>query len=152
MGGNGSLRLSYGRPKLTLISRFVATQLRGNEKLTLCYFWSDCFDTNRTWTPIYRESMFYSFQSDRTKTKKVLVFFDTAIASRQILKWGSTSAGRNSTLKTPYPPLPYIFWTVWTGGVTRYQLKYTIPIKKNEKIAIEWSVFWAIFGDFWGLI
>ena len=27
---------------------------------------------------------------------------------------------------------------------------YTIPIQEIEQIAIEWSFFWAIFGDFWG--
>ena len=29
-------------------------------------------------------------------------------------------------------------------------LLYTIPIPKIELIAIDWIVFWAIFGDFWG--
>ena len=51
-GGRGSLRPSYGQPKLTLISRFVAMQIRCHEKLTLFYFWSDRFETNRTWGPI----------------------------------------------------------------------------------------------------
>ena len=48
-GGRGSLRPSYGQPKLTLISRFVAMQIRCYEKLTLFYFWSDRFETNRKW-------------------------------------------------------------------------------------------------------
>ena len=51
-GGKGSLRLSYGRPKLTLVSRFVAQQIRCYEKLTLIDFWSHRFETNRTWAPI----------------------------------------------------------------------------------------------------
>ena len=32
----------------------------------------------------------------------------------------STSAAHNSALKTPYPPLPYIFRTLRTWGFTRY--------------------------------
>ena len=52
--------------------------------------------------------------------------------------------------KTLNPPLPYIFWSVWTWGFTRWHPKYTIPIQKFEYIAIEWSIFWAFFGDFWG--
>ena len=39
-GGRGSLRPSYGRPKLTLVSKFVAVQIRCNEKLTFFYFLS----------------------------------------------------------------------------------------------------------------
>ena len=58
--------------------------------------------------------MFYLFQSDRTKIGGVTLILDTATASRQISKWGSTSAARNSALKPPYPPLPCIVWTVWT--------------------------------------
>ena len=50
-GVEGALRPSYGRPKLTLVLRFVATQWRCHKKLTLCYFWSNCFGTNRTWAP-----------------------------------------------------------------------------------------------------
>ena len=84
------------------------------------------------------------------KNRKVLVFRCTAIASWQISKRRSTSAARNSALNTPYPPLPYIFWTLWTWGFTRYHLTYTIPVKKIEQIAIEWSAFWATFDDFWG--
>ena len=45
-------------------------------------------------------------ESDRTKNKKVFIFHNTEFASRQISKRGSTSATRNSALKTPYPPLP----------------------------------------------
>ena len=56
------------------------------------------------------ESIFYSFQSNQTRNEKVL--FLTA---------------SNSALNTRYPPLPYIFWTLWTWGFTRYHLTYTIP-------------------------
>ena len=62
------------------------------------------------------ESMFDSFPSDRKKFDGLTLIRHTAIASRQILKRGSTSATRNSALnfklKTPYPPLPNIFWTL----------------------------------------
>ena len=65
-GGRGSLRPSYGWPKLTLVMRFFATQMRCNEKLTLLYFWSDCFETNRTWAPILGlHVLFVSKQSDQ---------------------------------------------------------------------------------------
>ena len=40
--------------------------------------------------------------------------------------------GHNPALQTLYPPLPYIFWTVWTWGFTRWHPKYTIPIQKFE--------------------
>ena len=67
MGGRGSFRPSYGRSKLTLVSRFVAMQIRCYEKLTLFFIFGpialkliehelrymDIFETNRTWTPIY---------------------------------------------------------------------------------------------------
>ena len=46
----------------------------------------------------------------------VSLFRNTANGSQQILKRGSTSAGHNSALNTPYPPLAYIFWTPWTRG------------------------------------
>ena len=53
------------------------------------------------------ESMFDSFPSDRKKFDGLTLIRHTAIASRQILKRGSTSASRNSALhfklKTPYP-------------------------------------------------
>ena len=55
--------------------------------------------------------MFYLFQSDQTKNKKVLIFADTTHRSRQILKWGSTLAARNSALKTPLPtPLCHTYF------------------------------------------
>ena len=47
------------------------------------------------------ESMSYSFPSDQTKIGGVSLILDTAIASRQISKPGSTSAARNSALNTP---------------------------------------------------
>ena len=65
-GGRGSLRPSYGQPKLTLISRFVAMQIRCHEKLTLFYFWSDRFETNRTWGLILGlHVLFVSKRSDQ---------------------------------------------------------------------------------------
>lgn len=56
--------------------------------------------------------MLIQFPSDRTEIDRVSMIFDTAIGRGQILKRGSTSAGRNSALKTPFPPLAYIFWTL----------------------------------------
>ena len=71
--------------------------------------------------------LFISKRSD--KKYKRISFSLHRICNATNSKWGSTSAARNSALKTPYPPLPYIFWTVWTWGFTRYHLKYTIPIQ-----------------------
>ena len=48
-------------------------------------------------------SMFYLFPSDRTKNEKMLFFCNTAFSSQQNLKRGSTSAARNSALKTILP-------------------------------------------------
>ena len=60
------LRPSYGRPKLTLISRFGAMQIRCYEKLTLIYFSSNRFETNRTWAPILGlHVLFVSKRSDQ---------------------------------------------------------------------------------------
>ena len=73
------------------------------------------------------ESIFYSFQSNQTRNEKVL--FLTA---------------SNSALNTRYPPLPYIFWTLWTWGFTRYHLMYTTPIQKIEEIAMM-LLFFGLF-------
>ena len=77
-------------------------------------FWH-CLKQIKHWLHIY-ESIIYSFQSDQTKIGGVTLIGNTEFASRQISKRGSTLAARNSVLKSPYPypPLPYIFWTVWT--------------------------------------
>ena len=56
------------------------------------------------------------------KIGRVFLRIDTAIASRQISKRGSTSATRNSALNTPYTPLPYIFWTVWSLDMRIHQV------------------------------
>ena len=73
-GGKVSLRPSYGRPKLPLVSRFVAMQIWCNEKLSLFYFWSNPFETNRTWSPILGlHVLFVSKRSDQ-KQKRVIFF------------------------------------------------------------------------------
>ena len=49
-------------------------KIRGIAKnLTILYFWSDCLETNKTWSPNIGVHV-NSFPSDRTKNKKVLVF------------------------------------------------------------------------------
>ena len=92
-------------------SQFLFGILSGSSKHVLAF----CLKRIEHGVPI-SESMFYSFPSDRTKIDGVTLIRHTAIASRQILKRGSTSATRNSALnfklKTPYPPLPNIFWTL----------------------------------------
>ena len=65
-GGRGSLRPSYGRPKLTLISRFVAMQLRCQGSKSLRQFWCDRFETNKTWAPtLGPQVLFVSKRSDQ---------------------------------------------------------------------------------------
>ena len=60
-------------------------------------------------------------------------FFLTApLGPDFFLKLGSTSAGCKSALKTLYPPLPYIFWKLWTCSFTRYRPIYVIPMEKIE--------------------
>ena len=94
-------------------------------------------------------SMFYSFPSDRTKIGGVSLIRNIAIGSQQILKQGSTSAGHNSALIPP-TPLCHTYFEPWTWGLTRYHLIWPIAIQKINQIAIEWSVYWAFFGDFLG--
>ena len=53
-GVRGCLRPSYGRPKLTLVWRFFATQLQCHKSKTIRQFWSAHLEMNRTWTPILR--------------------------------------------------------------------------------------------------
>ena len=53
------------------------------------------------------ESMFYSFQSDQTKIGGVTLICNGSFTTRQMSKRGPTLA-----LKTAYPHLPYILWTL----------------------------------------
>ena len=39
----------------------------------------------------------------------------------------------NSTFKTPYPPLPYIFWKLWTCSFTWNHPIYDIPIQMRRQ-------------------
>ena len=102
-GGRGSLRPRCGRPKLTLVSRFVAMQIRCYEKLTLFFIFGPIALKRIEHGVSILDSMFYLFPSDRTKNEKVLFFCNTAFSSQQNLKRGSTSAARNSALKTILP-------------------------------------------------
>ena len=68
-------------------------------------------------------------------------------------KRGLTSAGRNPAFKTPYTPFPIHILNRLDMRIRHVSYKiYHTYKKKIEKIAIEWSFFWAIFGDLWGLI
>ena len=84
--GRGSLRPSYGRPKLALVSRFVATKIRCNEKLTLLYFSSDRLETNRTWTPIWSVHVL-SVSKRSDKNTKVLVYRQFPCHDRKKMLW-----------------------------------------------------------------
>ena len=64
---------------------------------------------------------------DRKKKKHAPKFFSS------FFKWGSTSVGHNSALKTPYPPLPYIFWKLWTCSFTWNHPIYDIPIQRRRR-------------------
>ena len=72
----------------------------------------------------------------KSKIVTVLYFFTPHFWFQFFSKRGSTSAGRNSALKTPYPPLPYIFWKLWTCSFTWYHPIYDIPIQKIDGDAI----------------
>ena len=107
----------------------VTKNQRCCKKLTLLYFWSDRFETNRTWSPSIGAHVLFVLKRSG-KNKEMLIFHYTEFALRQISEPGSTSAPPNSALKPPYTPSSYIFWPVWTWGFTTYHNKYTIPIKK----------------------
>ena len=99
----------------------VTKNQRCDGSKSLRQFLSECCKIKKsTWTPGLWVKV-DSSQTSRTKICGVTFIRHTKFASRQILKQGSTSAARNSALKTPHPPLPYIFWTVWTWGFTRCQ-------------------------------
>ena len=134
-----SLRFELTAAQIEVIGQkpVVLQKIRGVTKTSNLFFFSPIALKRIEHGVLVSEPMFYSFQSNRTKNKKVLIFRYTKFASRQISKWGSTSAARNLALKTSYPPLPYIIWSVWTRGFTRYHPKYTIPIQKIEQIAIQ---------------
>ena len=79
-------------------------------------YWSPapiyCLKLNQHWVPGPESMLIQSHFK---------VFFWTP-QLRNLSKWGSTSDACNSAWKTPFPPgpLPYILWTLWTWGFTRY--------------------------------
>ena len=82
--GRGSLRPIYRRPKLTLVSRFVAMQLRCQGSKSLCQYWSDRFETNSTWAPLLGpQVLFVSKRSDQNWRSNFdpwhLCFFNTTV-------------------------------------------------------------------------
>ena len=140
------LILLVHRPKTCSVTK----NQRCNKKLTLWLFGPIALK-GIEYGVLVSEPRFYSFQRHRTKNKEVLIFRYTEFALQQISKGWSNSATRNSALKTPYPPLPYIFWTVRTRGFSTSHKKNSTPIKKNWENR-NWVIrFLAIFGDFWGL-
>ena len=60
---------------------------------------------------------------------RIVIFCDTTIWLRKILERWSSSAGCNSALKTPYPPLPYNLLSLYTRGFTWYHSIKAIHIK-----------------------
>ena len=89
---------------ITLQTSYVGSVTKNQrcyKKLKLLYFWSDRFETNRTWS--------LSIGAIGPKIQKVLVFRNTEFASPQISKWGSTSEACITVklgLKDPLVPLP----------------------------------------------
>ena len=71
------------------------------------------------------------FRSKMSRLAKTF-FVTPPLGQDFFLKQGSTSAGCKSALKTLYPPLPYIFWKLWTCSFTWYHPIYVIPIEKIE--------------------
>ena len=89
--------------------------------------------------------------SDRTKIGRVSLIFDSTIGRGQILKRGSTSAGRNSVLKTPPSPI----WHTYSEPSRHEDSPGTTEciqhlLKKLSKSRLMICFFWTIFGDFWG--
>ena len=70
--GRGCLRSSYGRPKSTIFSIFVATQMRCPKPTTI-FVW----ELNQAGLQVY-ESRLIQFQASGTKNKKVSVILDTS--------------------------------------------------------------------------
>ena len=117
------------RPKTVIVTE---NQSRNGSK-SLRQFWSNRFETNRTWSPnIGAHVLFVSKRSDQNWRRD----FFSATAHLRHDKCRNEGQLRPA-VKTPYTPFPYKFWAVWTWGFTTYHKKYTIPIKKN---AIEWSL------------
>ena len=70
-------------------------------------------------------------------------FFLTApLGPDFFLKRGSTSAGCKSALKTLYPPLPYIFWKLWTCSFTQY-MSYLLKNSKSRFREPRKQWFWG---------
>ena len=76
--GLRSIRPSFGRPKLTPISRFVTTKLRCQKNYITLFYFHPIILKRIEYGPQYGHSMFYLFPSNRTKNSKVLVFYDTS--------------------------------------------------------------------------
>ena len=125
-GGRVSLKPSYGRLKLTLVSRFVAMQIWYIEKLSLFYFWSNPFETNRTWSPILGlHVLFVSKRSDQ-KYKSVnfslhLWFFVTL----QVFGLWTSSIGWN-----------LVKWEWWVNG----EIHWTNQLTKRKHKIVWWQM------------
>ena len=60
---------------------------------------------------------------------------------------------RNTTSRTPFSPLPYLSWTLWTWGFTWHLQIYGIPFKKGANrdsptrfLSDLFECFWWFFG------
>ena len=125
-GGRVSLRPSYERPKLTLISRFVATQFRCYGSKALCQFWSHRFETNRTWAlTLGLHVLFVSKRSDQ-KYKSVnfslhLWFFVTL----QVFGLWTSSISWN-----------IVKWEWWVNG----EIHWTNQLTKRKHKNVWWQM------------
>ena len=93
-GGRVCLRLSYRRPKLTLVSRFVATELRCHLK-TLLQFWFDHWKIELTWTQDHSDSI--SQRSDQNwqsvfKNWHLLIFRNTTDFFLMTSSWAAITS------------------------------------------------------------
>ena len=105
---------------------------------SLCQFWSNRLETNRTWSPNIRvHVLFVSKRSDQNWRSD----FDL---QRLIYDATNVETGADFGLKDRLPPFAIHIMNPLDMRFTRYHLLYTIPFKKIEQIAIEWSFFWAI--------
>ena len=99
-GGRGSLRPSYGRPKLTLVSRFVALQLQCQGSKSLRQFSSEKSEANRSWTLLFGlHILFVSKRSDENwqsdfDQSHLMIFRNTTVCWPMTWLWATITLKR----------------------------------------------------------
>ena len=109
---------------------------------SLCQFWSNRLETNRTWSPNIRvHVLFVSKRSDQNWRSD----FDL---QRLIYDATNVETGADFGLKDRLPPFAIHIMNPLDMRFTRYHLLYTFS--KNWANCDWVIVFLGYFGDFWG--